>query len=186
MLALVDGIQPRILNLVEVLEYFLLHRKEVIVRRTKYELERAKERAHILEGLHKCLANIDAVIKIIKNSANREEAEGNLIKRFKLTKIQANAILETKLAALAKLERKKIEDELKELKALIKDLMAILNSPQKIKEVIKKEIKEVKENFGDERKTKVQAQKLGEIAEEDLIPGRNGSYFDPRGLHKEN
>ncbi|MCX6760827.1 MAG: DNA gyrase subunit A [Candidatus Nealsonbacteria bacterium] len=170
MLALVDGIQPRILNLVEVLDYFLLHRKEVVVRRTKYELQRAKERAHILEGLHKCLANIDAVIKIIKSSANREEAESNLMKRFDLTKIQANAILETKLAALAKLERNRIEDELKEIRARIKELTTILNSPQKIKEVIKKEIKEVKENFGDERKTKVQAQKLGEIAEEDLIP----------------
>jgi DNA gyrase subunit A len=170
MLALVDGIQPRILNLVEVLDYFLLHRREVVVRRTKYELQRAKERAHILEGLHKCLANIDAVIKIIKSSANREEAEGNLMKRFDLTKIQANAILETKLAALAKLERNRIEDELKEIRARIKELMAILNSPQRIKEVIKKEIKEIKENFGDERKTKVQAQKLGEIAEEDLIP----------------
>ncbi|TFG35811.1 MAG: DNA gyrase subunit A [Parcubacteria group bacterium] len=170
MLALVDGIQPRILNLVEVLDYFLLHRKEVVVRRTKYELQRAKERAHILEGLHKCLANIDAVIKIIKSSANREEAENNLMKRFKLTKIQANAILETKLAALAKLERKRIEDELKEIQARIKELMAILNSPQRIKGVIKKEIKEIKENFGDERKTKVQVQKLGEIAEEDLIP----------------
>ena len=82
MLALVEGIQPRILNLVEMLNYFILHRKEVVVRRTKYELEKAKERAHILEGLHKCLANIDAVIKTIKNSANRSDAEKNLIKKF--------------------------------------------------------------------------------------------------------
>jgi DNA gyrase subunit A len=170
MLALVDGIQPRVLNLAEMLDYFLSHRKEVVTRRTKYDLERAKERAHILEGLDKCLSNIDAVIKDIKNSANREEAEKNLIKRFRLTKIQANAILETKLSALAKLERKKIEDELKEIRAKIKELTIILNSPQKIKEVIKKELKEVKENFGDERRTKVQVQKLGEIAEEDLIP----------------
>jgi len=170
MLALVEGIQPRVLNLVEILNYFILHRKEVVIRRTKYELEKAKERAHILEGLHKCLSNIDAVIKTIKNSATRAEAEKNLIKRFRLTKIQANAILETKLSALAKLERKKIEDELKELKAKIKELTAILKSPQKVKEIIKKELKEIKENFGDERKTKVQVQKLGEIAEEDLIP----------------
>ena len=170
MLALVDGIQPRVLNLAEMLEYFLLHRKEVVTKRTKYDLERAKERAHILEGLDKCLSNIDAVIKTIKNSANREEAERNLMKRFRLTKIQANAILETKLSALAKLERKKIEEELKEIRAKIKELTAILNSPQRIKEVIKKEIKEIKDNFGDERKTKVQIQKLGEIAEEDLIP----------------
>ncbi|MDP2663974.1 MAG: DNA topoisomerase (ATP-hydrolyzing), partial [bacterium] len=106
MLALVDGLQPRVLNLVEILSYFIEHRKEVVTRRIKYDLEKAKERAHILEGLHKCLANIDEVIKIIKNSENREAAERNLIKRFKLTKIQANAILETKLSALAKLERK--------------------------------------------------------------------------------
>jgi len=170
MLALVDGIQPRVLNLVEVLDYFLIHRKEVITKRTKYDLEKAKERAHILEGLDKCLSNIDAVIKTIKNSANREEAEKNLMKKFRLTKIQANAILETRLSALAKLERKKIEEELKEIRARIKELNSILNSPQKIKEVIKKEIKEIKDNFGDERKTKVHAQKLGEIAEEDLIP----------------
>ncbi|MFH1671697.1 MAG: DNA gyrase C-terminal beta-propeller domain-containing protein, partial [Candidatus Portnoybacteria bacterium] len=170
MLALVDGIQPRVLNLVEMLSYFIEHRKEVIARRTKYELEKAKERAHILEGLHKCLANIDEVIKIIKNSVNREDAEKNLIKKFKLTKIQANAILETKLSALAKLERKKIEDELKELKAKIKELAEILNSPQRIKGVVKKELKDIKEKFGDERRTKVQIQKIGEIAEEDLIP----------------
>jgi len=170
MLALVDGIQPRVLNLVEMLEYFILHRKDVVLKRTKFDLKKAQERAHILEGLYKCLSNIDAVIKIIKNSASREDAEKNLIKKFKLSKIQANAILETKLAALAKLERKKIEDELKALKETIKELTIILKSPQKIKEVIKKEVKEIKDNFGDERKTKVHAQKLGEIAEEDLIP----------------
>ncbi len=170
MLALVDGIQPRVLNLVELLSYFIDHRQEVVIRRTKYELEKAKERAHILEGLHRCLANIDEVIKIIKNSANRNEAEKNLIKRFRLTKIQADAILETKLSALAKLERKKIEDELKELKTRIKELAEILKSPQKIKGMIKKELRETKDNFGDERRTKVHIQGIGEIAEEDLIP----------------
>jgi len=170
MLALVDGIQPRVLNLVELLNYFIIHREEVVTRRTKYELEKAKERAHILEGLHKCLANIDEVIKTIKSSADREEAEKNLIKRFRLTKIQADAILETKLSALAKLERKKIEDELKELRVKIKELIELLKSPQKIKGVIKKELKEIKDNFGDERRTKVYIQKIGEIAEEDLIP----------------
>jgi DNA gyrase subunit A len=170
MLALVEGIQPRVLNLVEILNYFILHRKEVVFRRTKYEFERAKERVHILEGLHKCLSKIDAVIRTIKNSANREDAKKNLMRRFKLTEIQANAILETKLSALAKLERKKIEDELKELKAKIKELTAILKSPQRIKEVIKKELKEIKEKFGDERKTKIYAHKIGEIAEEDLVP----------------
>ena len=170
MLALVKGIQPRVLNLVELLNYFIFHRKEVVFRRTKHDLEKAKERAHILEGLNKCLTQIDAVIRTIKNSANREEAEKNLIKRFKLTKIQANAILETKLSALAKLERKKIEEELKEVKSKIKELTAILKSPQKIKEVIKKELSSLKESFGDQRRTKVFSQKTGEIAEEDLIP----------------
>ena len=170
MLALVEGIQPRVLNIAEMLGYFILYRKEVVFRRTKYDLEKAKERAHILEGLYKCLANIDAVIKVIKNSANREEAQKNLVKKFRLTQIQANAILETRLASLAKLERKKIEDELKEIQARIKNLLALLKSPQKIKEKVKQEIKEVKEKFGDQRKTKVYAQKLGEINEQDLIP----------------
>ncbi|MBI2626229.1 MAG: DNA gyrase subunit A [Candidatus Nealsonbacteria bacterium] len=170
MLALVDGIQPRVLSLNEVLYYYLEYRKVVVRRRTEYDLQKAKERAHILEGLHKCLDNIDAVIKTIRNSDSREDALNNLMKRFKLTQIQANAILETKLSALAKLERKKIEDELEEIRARIKDLAAILNSPQKIKEVVKKELKEVKDNFGDERKTKIHVQQVGDIAEEDLIP----------------
>jgi len=169
-LALVDGLQPRVLSLVELLNYFLNHRLEVVTRRTKYELARAKEREHILEGLHKCLANIDEVIRIIKSSSNREEAEKRLMKRFRLTQIQANAILETKLAALAKLERKKIEDELKAIRAKIKELTEILKSPQKIKEVIKKELTELKTVFGDARRTKIYSQKIGEIAEEDLIP----------------
>ncbi|MFC1789401.1 DNA gyrase subunit A [Patescibacteria group bacterium] len=170
MLALVDGIQPRVLNLAEVLGYFIAHRKEVVFKRAQYELDKAKERAHILEGLHKCLAKIDEVIRIIKKSQNREDAQKNLMKRFKLTEIQANAILETKLAALAKLERQKIENELKELRIKIKDLLSILKSPQKIKGMIKKELKEAKEKFGDKRRTKIHIQKIGEIAEEDLIP----------------
>jgi len=170
MLALVDGIQPRVLNLVEILNYFILHRKEVVFRRTKYDLGKAKERAHILDGLQKLIGNIDEVIKIIKGSDSREDAQKRLMKRFRLDEIQANAILETKLALLAKLERKKIEDELKEQKAKIKELTFILKSPQKIKEVIKKEMMLLKENFGDERRTKFLPQRVGEIAEEDLIP----------------
>ncbi len=170
MLALVDGIQPRVLSLFEVLNYFLIHRKEVIVRRAKYELKKAEERAHILEGLHKCLSKIDAVIKTIKSSANREDALKNLMKEFQLTEIQANAILETKLSALAKLERQKIEEELEEKRKLIKELKSILKSPQKVKEIMKKELKETAEVFGDDRKTKVIVQKVGDIAEEDLIP----------------
>jgi DNA gyrase subunit A len=170
MLALVEGIQPRVLNLVELLNYFLLHKKEVVFRRTKYDLEKAKEKVHILEGLQKCLGNIDEVIRIIKGSADRNDAQKRLMKRFRLDEIQANAILETKLASLAKLERKKIEDELKETQLKIKELSAILKSPEKIKEVIKKELTFLKETFGDERKTKVHIQKIGEISEEDLIP----------------
>jgi len=170
MLALVDGIQPKTLSLAEVLGYFLSHRQEVIFKRTKYDLEKAKERAHILEGLHKCLSNIDAVIKTIRASEDRPTALKNLMKRFKLTQIQANAILETKLSALAKLERKKIEEELKELRLKIKEYTAILKSPQKVKALIKKELLFLKQTFGDERRTKVFSQKAGEFSEEDLIP----------------
>jgi len=170
MLALTEGIQPKVLSLVDILNYFIEHRKEIVYRRTKYDFEKAKERVHILEGLDKCLSRIDAVIKTIKNSKNREDAQRNLMKKFRLTQIQANAILETKLSALAKLERKKIEEELKETLVKIKELTAILKSPNKIKTIIKKELRELKENFGDERKTKIFVQKVGEIAEEDLIP----------------
>ena len=169
-IALVEGIQPRLLSLPELLHYYLEHRREVIVRRVKYDLERAKDRAHILEGLHKCLAKIDAVIKTIKSSASRDDAQKNLMKRFKLTQIQANAILVTKLSALAKLERQKIEQELRDTMIKIRELAAILKNTEKIKQVMKKELQEIKEKFGDERRTKVLAQKVGEIAEEDLIP----------------
>ncbi|MCX6764683.1 MAG: DNA gyrase subunit A, partial [Candidatus Nealsonbacteria bacterium] len=170
MVALVDGIQPRVLSLADMLNYFLLHRQEVIKRRAKFDLEKAKARCHILEGLDKCLSHIDEVIKTIKSSPNREEAQKNLIKKFKLTQIQANAILETKLSALARLEREKIAEELSQKKKEIKELTEIFKSPQKIKEVTKKELKEIKEKFGDERKTKVLSQKIGDIPEKDLIP----------------
>ncbi len=170
LLALVDGIQPKVLSLVELLEYFVAHRKEVIFRRTQYDLEKAKERTHILEGLAKALAHIDAVIKTIKGSKDRDDAQKNLIKKFKLTQIQANAILEMKLQTLARLEREKIEEEFKQKQKEIKELTAILKSPQKIKEILKKEIIELKTKYGDERKTKIFTQKIGEISEEDLIP----------------
>ena len=181
MLALVDGIQPKVLPLSDLLNYFLLHRREILFRRTKYDLDRARERTHILEGLVKCLAHIDEVIQTIKKSANRQEAQRNLIKRFKLTTIQANAILETKLSALARLEREKIIDELKELQIKIKELSAILKSPQKISEVIKKEINTLKENFGDARKTEIYLQKVGEISLEDLIPQKRAIITLTRG-----
>jgi DNA gyrase subunit A len=170
LLALVDGIQPEILSLSDVLKYFIEHRKEVVTRRTKFELEKAKERAHILEGLMIALKNIDAVIQTIKKSADKDEARVNLMKKFKLTERQAVAILEMRLQTLAGLERKKIEDELKAILEIIKDLTAILKSPERLKTIIKKEFQELKEKFGDKRKTKVIKGKLGEITEVDLVP----------------
>jgi DNA gyrase subunit A len=169
-LALVDGIQPEVLSLSDVLKYFIEHRKEVVTRRTKFELEKAKDRAHILEGLMIALKHIDDVIATIKKSKDKEEAKGNLMKKFKLTERQAVAILEMRLQTLAGLERKKIEDELKELLELIKDLMAILKSPERLGAILKKEFNEAKEKFGDKRRTKVIKGKLGEITEVDLVP----------------
>jgi DNA gyrase subunit A len=170
MVALVEGILPRSLSLADVLNHFLAHRREVVLRRSKFELERAKERGHILEGIKKCLGKIEEVVKIIKGSKDRETAREKLMKRFSLDKIQAEAILETKLAALAKLEREKVESELKEIEVKIKELTAILKSPKKVNDVIKKELIFLKENFGDERRTKVLEESLGEISEEELIP----------------
>lgn len=170
MIALIDGLQPRVLNLADVLKYFLVHRKEVVKRRAEFELKRAKERAHILEGLQKCLSEIDAVIKTIKQSKDRETASENLIKKFGLTLVQARAVLEIKLQQLARLERQRIEEELKEKKRQIRELEALLKSPEKIKELIKKELKEIAEVYGDKRKTRVIRGRASEISEEDLVP----------------
>ena len=173
MLALVDGIQPRVLNLKQTLEYYIEHRQEVIVKRTKYELKKAKEREHILEGLSRALDHIDEVIAIIKKSKARDDARENLIKRFKFSKIQAEAILDMRLSQLAALERKKIEDELKALRKLIKELEAILQSKQKILNIIKEELADLKIRFGDERKTKVIPGKVDQFVPEDLIDNEN-------------
>ncbi len=181
MLALVDGIQPKVLSLVDFLSYFLEHRVEVTTKRIKYELTRAKERAHILEGLVKCLSRIDEVIQTIKKSASRQDAHKNLMKKFKLSGLQADAILETKLSALAKLEREKLEEELKQIQDKIKELTSILKSPLKIKAVIKKELIVIKEEFGDERKTKVNDQMVGEFTLEDLIPQEQAIITITRG-----
>jgi DNA gyrase subunit A len=170
MLALVNEIQPQVLSLKSVLEEYIKHRQQVVIRRTKYELKQAKERAHILEGLNKALDHIDAVINTIKKSPTREEAHKNLMKKFKLSDRQATAILEMRLQALAGLEQKKIKDELKEKKKLIKELESLLKSPKKILGVIKKELKELKEKYADGRKTKVYSRPLGRLTEEDLIP----------------
>ena len=170
LLALVDGIEPRLLSLKAALEYFLKHREEVVMRRTKFELVKAQERAHILEGLKKALDHIDEIIKTIKKSQDRGDALKNLVAKFKLTEIQANAILDMKLATLANLERKKIEDELLEKKKLIKELEIILKNREKILDIIHKELQAMKEKYGDSRRTKVIATALGEFKEEDLVP----------------
>lgn len=170
LLALVDGIQPQVLTLKEVLAHFLLHRKQVIIRRTKFDLNKAKDRAHILEGLKEALDHIDAVIKTIRASETKEIAHKALVEKFKLTPIQASAILEMRLQTLAGLERKKIEDELDEKIKLIKELESILKSEKKVLDIVKKEILEIKEKYGDERRTKVVKSAIGEFKEEDLVP----------------
>jgi len=170
LLALVDGIQPRILSLADVLRYFIDHREEVVKRRTKFDLDKAKNRAHILEGLSIALDNIDEIIETIKKSDDKEKAKKNLVKKFNLTPKQAEAILQMKLQSLVKLEKENIEKELKRLKKKIKELSAILKSKKKIKGVVKKELKEVKEEYGDERKTEVNKGKIKKIKEADLVP----------------
>ncbi len=170
LLALVDGIEPKLLSLKAALEYFLKHREEVVTRRTKFELLKAGERAHILEGLKQALDRIDEIIKTIKKSQDREDALKNLVAKFKLTEIQANAILDMKLATLANLERKKIEDELLEKKKLIKELTLILKNREKVMDIVYKELQIMKEKYSDERRTKVIATALGEFKEEDLVP----------------
>jgi DNA gyrase subunit A len=169
MLALTEGIQPQTLSLKQVLTQFIEHRQIVITRRYKFELSKTKERVHILEGLAKALKNIDKVIELIKKSKDREDAKLGLMKTFKLTEIQANAILEMRLQTLAGLERKKILDELEEKLKLIKEIEDILANPKKILKKVKDELLEIKQKYGDERKTKVFTSKVGEFAEEDLI-----------------
>jgi DNA gyrase subunit A len=169
-IALTDGIQPQTLSLKQLLAQFISHRQEVVSRRLKFDLARAKERVHILEGLAKALRNIDKVIALIKKSKDREVAKNGLKKTFKLTEIQAIAILEMRLQTLAALERKKILNELKEKRELIKEIETILASPKKILKVIKKELLEIKEKYSDKRRTKVFSAKVGEFAEEDLVP----------------
>jgi len=170
MLALVDGLQPRVLNLKNVFEEFLKFRLEVVIRRTKFDLQKAKDRAHILEGLKKALDHIDAVIKTIKASKSREDAHVQLMKKFRLSDRQSNAILDMKLSTLSGLERKKIEDELKEKRRLIAELEALLKSRAKQNAMIKTELLAVKEKYADERRTKIVKTGIGEFEESDLIP----------------
>ena len=169
MLALVDGIQPKVLTLKMVLEEFLKHRTEVITRRTQFDLDKAKDRAHILEGLVMALDKIDQVIETIKKSKDKEEAKENLVKKFKLSERQAVAILEMRLQQLANLERMKLEAELKEKMALIKELEAILKSPARIKAIIKDELVEIKTKYGQPRRTQIVAHGADSFKMEDLV-----------------
>ncbi len=170
MLSLVDGIQPRILGLQDMLQEFVKHRQKVVRRRTEFELKKAQERAHILEGYKIALDNIDEVIKTIRASKTQEEAEANLIKKFKLSEIQAKAILAMQLRRLTGLERQAIEDELKELRALIAKLEAILADENEILKIIKTELLEIKEKYGDERRSQIINHELGKFSDEELIP----------------
>lgn len=169
MMALIDGIQPRVLGLQDILNEHIKHRKVVVRRRTEFELKKAKERAHVLEGLKIALDHIDEVIKTIRASATTEEAQANLIKQFKLSEIQAKAILAMQLRTLAGLERKKIEDELAELMKLIAKLEGILADEKKILKIIREELLELKKQYGDDRRTKVVNSELGKMSDEDLI-----------------
>lgn len=169
MLALVDG-QPKLLNIKEVLQEYLKHQIKVLVRKTKFDLKKAEERAHILEGLFIAVSNIDAVIKIIRNSKDNEDAEKQLIAKFKLSKIQAKAILDMRLRNLSNLERIKIEEELKEMKALISELTSILKSNDKQINIISNELQNLKKIYGDERKTEILYGVSASIDDEDLIP----------------
>lgn len=168
MLALVDGVQPRILGLKEILAEFIKHRQKVIRRRTEFELRKAKERAHILEGLKIALDNIDEVIKTIRESY--DDADKRLMERFGLSEIQAAAILAMQLRRLQGLERDKIEAELKELHELIKKLEAILADENEVLRVVKEELEAIKEKYGDERKSKILNHEVGKFSEEELIP----------------
>lgn len=170
MIALIDGLQPRLLNLKTVLEEHIKHRQEVVRRRTEFDLNVAKDRAHILEGLSKALDKIDLVIKTIRESKDKEEAKVNLMNKFKFSERQTTAILEMRLQQLANLERKKIEDELKEKMALIKELESLLASPKKILAVIRSEITDIKTRYADERRTQVMVGGVKEFSMEDLVP----------------
>ena len=169
-LALIDGIQPRVLNLKNILEEFVKHRQVIVRRRTEFDLNKAEERAHILEGLKMALDKIDLIIKTIRASNDKDEAKINLISKFKFSDRQATAILEMRLQQLANLERQKIEDELKEKMALIKELKSILASVARIFSIIKKETEDIKNKYGEERRTDIVAHGVKEFTTEDLIP----------------
>ena len=171
MLAIVDG-RPRVLPFKEVLRQYVRHREIVIVRKTKFELKKAEDRAHILEGLKIAIDNLNKIVKIIRESKDVDEARARLMEEFALSKIQSQAILDMRLHQLTGLERKKIEDEYLELIKTIARLKGILADPKKILEIIKADLKELKEKYGDERRTKITAQ-TGQFEIEDLIEDEN-------------
>ena len=170
MLALENGIQPKVMTLKMILEEYIKHREEVIRRRTQFDLDKALDRSHILEGLLIALKNIDEVIKTIKASKDRETAKANLIKKFKLSERQALAILEMRLQSLVNLESLRVEQEWKEKQKLIKELEAILKSVEKIRAIVKDEIKVMAEKFDNPRRTAVVAHGIKEFSLEDLVP----------------
>ena len=169
-IALADGLQPRLLNLQEMLQIFIDHRREVVTRRITYDRDRAKERAHILEGLTIALDDIDKVIETIKKSADKDIAKENLVKKFKLTRIQAEAILQMRLQTLSGLERKKIEDELAEKIKFIAECDAILKDKKKIDVIVSKETKEIKDKYANERRTTIVKHAVGQFSAKDTIP----------------
>ncbi|WP_018933831.1 DNA gyrase subunit A [Gracilibacillus lacisalsi] len=169
MLALVDG-QPKVLNLKQCLEYYLEHQKEIITRRTQYDLNKAEARAHILEGLRTALDHIDAIITLIRQSQTTEIARDGLMNQFNLSEKQAQAILDMRLQRLTGLEREKIEDEYSQIVALIKELKEILANEEKILEIIREELLEIKEKYNDERRTEIVSGGIDLIEDEDLIP----------------
>jgi DNA gyrase subunit A len=170
MLALIDGIQPRVLGLQDIIIEYIKHRQSVVRRRTEFELRKAKERAHILEGLKIALDHIDEVIATIRASRTSEEAQTKLIAKFKLSEIQARAILAMQLRSLTGLQREELEKELSLLHALIEKLEGILSDEKKILKIIKDELLEMKKQFGDDRRTRVVPNELGKMSEEDLVP----------------
>jgi len=171
MLALVDN-QPKVLNLYEMLNYYLIHQEEVVTRRTKYDLNKAEERAHILQGLLTALDNIDEVINIIRSSKNTQEAKDRLMERFALTDVQAQAIVDMRLRALTGLEREKLENEYAELMERITELKAILADKKKLLGVIREEILLIADKYGDDRRTSIGFDEY-DISMEDLIPVTN-------------
>ena len=168
LLALVDG-EPRTLTIKRALHHYIDHRQEVITRRTRFELDKAKKRAHILDGLLIALANLDAVIKTIRESADADTAKTNLMDRFNLTDVQAQAILDMQLRRLAALERQKIEDEYKELLERIAYLEDLLANPKKILNIIRDDLNEIAQQYGDERRTKILPDADSDLSEESLV-----------------